>query len=164
MQKVQLNLELLLPQMCEQDKCIDLLTAWLADVRGIEKAHIVRKNGTAELCLHFDPNLLPLSRLERLARQAGVTVTERYRHEQFAFGGIDAADSAQTLQDALNALPGMLHASVNYAAGLIFVAYDSHVLTREEIFATVRRMGAQIWTDGTGASTAPVHSIKYLTI
>jgi Zn2+/Cd2+-exporting ATPase len=156
MQKVQLNLELLLPQMCEQDHCVDLLTDRLADVRGIEEAHIVRENGTAELCLHFDPNLLPLSRLERLAQEAGVAITVRYRHEQFAFGGIDAADSAQTLQDALNALPGMLHASVSYAAGLIFIAYDSHVLIRDEIFATVRLMGAQIWRNGTGASTASV--------
>ncbi len=154
MEKIQLNLGLLLPQIAEQDACIHLLTDRLADVRGVEEAHIVRENEGAQLCLHFDPNLLPLPRLERLAQQTGIAISERYRHEQIAFTGMDAADNAQSLEETLEALPGMLHASVSYAAGLIFVAYDSQELARKEILTLIQRMGARIVANVAGTTEA----------
>ncbi|RIK54189.1 MAG: cadmium-translocating P-type ATPase [Chloroflexi bacterium] len=144
MQKLKLALPLLLPEIDARDGCVRHLTERLAGVRGVEQAHIVRDNGTAQLCLHFDPNLVPLARLERLAQEAGAAVTQRYRHEQLAFAGLDAADAASTLEDALAELPGMLHVAVNYAAGLLFVAYDSQQLERTAIEATVRSLGARL--------------------
>ena len=45
MQKLKLNLTVLLPNIDGEDQCIDLLTKRLAGVRGIEEAHIVRNNG-----------------------------------------------------------------------------------------------------------------------
>lgn len=143
-EKLQVNLTLLLPAMEKGDQCVHLLTGRLAGVRGVEESHIVRDNGTAQLCLHYDPNLVSLSRLERLAHQAGAAITVRYRHESLPFAGLDAADAGQTLEKSLQNLPGMLHASVNYAAGLLFVAYDSEILARREIIAAVWRMGANI--------------------
>ncbi|MCC6167582.1 MAG: cadmium-translocating P-type ATPase [Caldilineaceae bacterium] len=144
MEQLQIDLPLLLPQIEERDRCVQLLADRLAGVRGVEQAHIVRHNGTAHLCLHFDPNLVPLARLERLARDAGAEVTERYRHEQVAFAGLDTADAATTLEAALAPLPGMLHVRVNYAAGLIFAAYDRAQLEWSEIERTVRSQGARL--------------------
>jgi Cd2+/Zn2+-exporting ATPase len=54
---------------------------------------------------------------------------------------MDAADAATTLTGLLEELPGMLHANVNYAAGLIFVAYDSTILSSAAIDETIRGMG-----------------------
>lgn len=143
MDKLKLDLPLLLPDIDARDECVHLLTDRLAGVRGVEQAHIVRHNGEAQLCLHFDPNLLPLARLQRLAQEAGADVTQRYRHEQVPFAGLDAADAAATLEDALARLPGMLHARVSYAAGLIFMAYDGEQLPWETIERTLRRYGAR---------------------
>lgn len=92
--------------------CVHLLTRQLSHVRGVEKAHVVADNGTAELCVHYNPNLVSLGQIQRIAVEAGAEVTARYRHEQIPFTGLDAADSATTLAQALEALPGMLHASV----------------------------------------------------
>ena len=144
MKTLRLDLLLLLPDIEERDNCVLLLTNRLAAVRGIKEAHIVRENGTAQLCLHYDPNLVSLERLQRLAESAGAAVTDRFRHEQMLFVGIDTADAAVNLQEYLAALPGMLHTSVSYAAGLIFVAYDSEVLDRVIIEKTVRSMGVRI--------------------
>ena len=146
MEKVRLELSLLLPQMADGDECVSRLTEYLQGAKGIQEAHIVRENGRAELCLHVDPNLLPLSRVERLAREAGAEVTTRYRHETIPFTGLDAADAAETLADALRELPGMLHAEVNYAAGLAFVAYDSTQLDRARIEEVMHRLGATVVT------------------
>ncbi|MCB0114814.1 MAG: cadmium-translocating P-type ATPase [Caldilineaceae bacterium] len=144
MQTLRLNLPLLLPEVTERDACVQLLIERLAGVRGIDEAHLVRDNGTAQLCLHYDPNLLPMDRLQRLAESTGAAVTDRYRHEQMPFAGLDAADAAATLEKALADLPGMLHTSVSYAAGLIFVAYDSQELARTTIQETIRSLGVRM--------------------
>ena len=160
MQTLRLDLPLLLPEMDERDRCVHLLTERLAGVRGIGEAHIVRDNGTAQLCLHYDPNLVSLGRVQRLAESAGAAVTGRYRHEQMPFAGLDAADAALNLQQALADLPGMLHTSVSYAAGLLFVAYDSETLDRATIEKTVRALGARIAgparSQVTGTVVAPI--------
>jgi Zn2+/Cd2+-exporting ATPase len=57
------------------DDCIDWLTEALNNQKGIEQAHIVREKGTAELCLHYDPNRISLTRVQRLAEEAGAELT-----------------------------------------------------------------------------------------
>ena len=140
-EKLQLDLTLLLPEMEDGDACASLLTEELESTRGVSKAHIVREDGVARLCLHYDPNLVSLSKIERLARDAGARVTDRYRHETIPLGRIPSADVADTLTKALEALPGMLHAHVNYAAGVAYVAYDSEQISRADIEAALGEMG-----------------------
>jgi len=140
----QLDLSILLPKLDADDECVNILTTKLAQQRGIEKAHIVRENGDAKLCLHYDPNLISLATVQRLAHEAGAEINQRYRHEQIPFTGMHSADAAPSLERQLKQLKGMIHASVNYAAGLIFVAYDSEVLQRETIERTIRGMGVDL--------------------
>ncbi|MCA0453835.1 MAG: cadmium-translocating P-type ATPase [Chloroflexi bacterium] len=142
--KTQLDLSIILPQMDEKDECVRLLLERLSYQKGIEKAHIVQENGTAKLCLHYDPNLLSLSTVQHLAREAGAEINEKYRHEQIAFTGLHSADAALSLERNLRNRPGVIHVNANYAAGLIFIAYDTSVLTREVIEAAIRSMGATI--------------------
>ncbi|MFN8420077.1 MAG: heavy metal translocating P-type ATPase [Anaerolineae bacterium] len=141
---IQLDLSILLPKMDNHDECVEFLTARLATLKGIEQAHIVEEGGKTRLCLHYDPNLLSLATVQRLAQEAGVEISQRYRHEQIAFAPLNAADAAIILERQLQQLKGMLHASVNYAAGLIFVAYDSEVLQRDTIEQTVQNMGTKL--------------------
>ncbi len=143
-QKVQLDLPLLLPDIDADDECINKLTFWLAHRDGIEELHFVREDGATLLCIHYDPNLITLSHVERLAKEVGVAISKRYRHERFPFASLPAADAAMSLQEVLAQLPGMLHVHVNYAAGLTFVAYDSMVLQRPSIIETAHRMGATL--------------------
>ncbi|MAS35471.1 MAG: cadmium-translocating P-type ATPase [Anaerolineaceae bacterium] len=141
---IQLDLALVLPAMDSADECVNILTDRLVSRKGIEKAHIVRENGSAQLCLHFDPNVISLAELKRLAQDSGVQVTDRYRHEQLPFTGLNTADAAQVLERSLERISGVLHASVNYAAGLLFIAYDNEVVQQDTIEQVVRQSGARI--------------------
>jgi Cd2+/Zn2+-exporting ATPase len=143
-QTIQLNLALLLADVDSADACVHRLSQTLALQKGIEQAHIVRENGSAQLCLHYDPNRITLTQVQRLAEDAGTALSDRYRHEQIPFVGLDAADSATTLSQELERLQGVIHANANYAAGLVFVAYDSTVVQRPAIEQTIRRMGARL--------------------
>lgn len=143
-EKLQLDLEIVVPDLDSGDECIQVLTERLTTHRGIERAHIVRDNGNAKLCLHFDPNLISLGEVKRIAQDSGAHITERYRHEQLAFTGLNAADSAQSLEKSLGKQDGVLHVSVNYAAGLLFIAYDNEVIQRPAIDAIIQQHGARV--------------------
>jgi len=148
MEKLKLNLPLLLPHVDDTDQCIALLTERLVTVRGVDQAHITRNNGAAELCLHYDPNLVSLDRIRRLAEEAGAEMTNRYRHETIPVFGMDAADAADSLTGVLQELEGVLHAQVSYAANLAFVAYDAEVVSRGQIDQALRRMGYSLAAPG----------------
>jgi len=137
----QIDLAILLPQIDADDECTEMLAGRLAQQRGLDKAHIVRENGSVKLCLHYDPNLITLAAVERLANEAGAQISEQYQHDQIAFIRPNTADAAIGLEQQLNSLKGVLHASVNYAIGIIYVAYDSHELSRASIERVIQGMG-----------------------
>jgi Cd2+/Zn2+-exporting ATPase len=140
---IELDIPLLLPQIENgQDECLEWLVTFLHNRKGILKAHLKQDLSPVALCIHYDPEQVPLASVRRLAQEAGASFTERYRHESLPFTGLDSADAALPLARSLETLPGMLHAQVNYAAGLVFVAYDSTLLERSRIIRTMRADGA----------------------
>lgn len=155
--KVKLELNLVLPQIDAADDCASHLTQRLSAQRGISQAHITQELGSAQLCLHYDPNLISLASVERLAQKAGAEVSSRYRHEQIAFSGLNVADAALAVQRQLETLPGMLHANVNYAAGLIFLAYDTQQLSASSVRQTLHSMGVREVASSASAQTEEVH-------
>ncbi|VAW43452.1 Lead, cadmium, zinc and mercury transporting ATPase; Copper-translocating P-type ATPase, partial [hydrothermal vent metagenome] len=139
---IELDIPLLVPDINDmQDDCLPQLEAALQNQRGILRAHIKEGKESPQLCLHYDPNLISLGTVQRIAREAGSNFTNRYRHETIPFAGMDAADAATGLVQSLEKLPGMLHANVNYAAGLLFVAYDSQILQRPLIQQAIQQLG-----------------------
>lgn len=146
-QTIQLELPLLLPDIEDtQDACIAQLEKSLQNQKGILRAHVRQEDVPPQLCLHYDPNLISLTAVRRLAIEAGSGFTERYRHERISVLGMSAADAAIGLAEVLQGLPGMLHANVNYAVELAFVAYDSEILQRSAIEHAVRQMGYHVET------------------
>ena len=151
MKELKLSLPLLLPDIEDTDHCVALLTERLVAVRGVEQAHISRENGVAELCIHYDPNLVSLARIRRLAEETGAEITTRYRHEAIPVYGMDAADAAGTLANVLQETQGVLHVQVSYVADLAYIAYDSKVVSRPQIEQIIRDMG---YSPGTPATAA----------
>ena len=68
--KLRLDLPLVLPGVDDvRDRCVARLIDLLAGRPGISEAHIVGPDGPApELCIHYDPATLSLSRVRELAR------------------------------------------------------------------------------------------------
>ncbi len=139
---LELDIPLIAPDIEDvRDRCLDRLEEAVKDRRGILHAHVIRETEPPRLCLHYDPNLLSLGAARRFAHQAGADFTDRYRHETVPVDGMDTADAADYLAGLLEEMPGMLHASVNYAAGLAFLAYDGRELDRPAIEEAIREVG-----------------------
>jgi Cd2+/Zn2+-exporting ATPase len=142
---LELEIPLLLPEVEDAaDQCVERLQEWLLSIAGIRDSHIKRDDGDAVLCLHYDPNLLSLDRVQRLARQAGAAISERYRHSTLRMVGMDCADCAASLEHILKRAPGMLNVNVNYAAEKMRVEYDSAVMAQDDIVKRVRAMGYDV--------------------
>ncbi len=151
---IELDIPLVAPDIDDaQDGCLCHLETALQNQRGILRAHVKYDQEPPQLCLHYDPNLISLTAVQRIAQKTGSDFTSRYRHETIPFSGMDAADAATGLAHSLEKLPGMLHASVNYAAGLAFVAYDTRSLQRPSIRQTIQHLGYKLLT-GTAVSSA----------
>ena len=151
---IKLDIPLLLPDIeDEEDRCLETLEKTLLAQKGIFRAH-VKSGRPPQLCIHYDPNLISLTAVQHIAQDAGSDFTERYRHERIPFGGITSTDAADVLAQVLRGLPGMIHASVNYAAGLAFVAYDTEKLDRAAIEKTMRQMGYKPVTETAAAPPA----------
>ena len=61
--KLALDLALVLPGILdEKDACVERLTELLR-AEGLEKVHLVREDGAARLCLHYDPQQFSVSRV-----------------------------------------------------------------------------------------------------
>ncbi len=138
---IELDIPLLLPEIEDKhDHCLEDLQSTLIHHKGIYRAHI-KEGQPPRLCIHYDPNLISLAAVERIARDTGNAFTERYRHERIPFNTPLSADAADILKQSLEKLPGMLHASVNAAAGLAFVAYDTETLDRKTIEKLMHQQG-----------------------
>ena len=90
-EKLKLDLSLVLPDVAdERDACIGRLTE-LLQAEGLEKVHLVHEDedGSARLCLHYDPQQFSVSRVRELAQAAGAKLGNRYRHENLRIDGMD---------------------------------------------------------------------------
>lgn len=115
-EKLFLELALVLPGIPdERDACIQRLTDTL-QAQGMEKVHVVQKNGKPCLCLHYDPLRFKLQQVRSMAQAVGAQLSARYQHELMRIDGMDCATCATVIEHALLRMDGVTEASVSYAA------------------------------------------------
>ena len=143
---LQLNIPILLPGVDdERDGCVSRLEQRLTNQTGIQRVHLDHDStGKPVLCLHYDPNLVPLEKLQRLARDEGAAITGRFKHETWPLKGMAQGTNVSNIEDIVRRVPGVLNASVNYAAERMWVEYDSTLGNRETIAAQVEKLGYRV--------------------
>ena len=64
MDKLKLELDVVLPENGDCERCVERLQTSLQQHRGVEEAHVDRTGRSPRLCLHFDPDLVSLAEIE----------------------------------------------------------------------------------------------------
>ena len=80
-EKLRLDIPILLPEVnTAADACVQILIEQIAGKEGVEDAHVVAgvDGEPARLCIHYDPDILPLPRIRDLIAAAGARISERY--------------------------------------------------------------------------------------
>ena len=90
MNKLKLDLEIILPSVgAPADPCVSRLVAALRGRPGVVDAHLEDDGGArGHLCVHFDPNVLTLARVEALVRASGAELVARYGHMNVSVQGL----------------------------------------------------------------------------
>lgn len=151
-EKLKLDLEVLLPHVAgERDQCISKLEQQLKNTRGITQAHIEKQDKKYALCLHYDPAVLHLANLKRLAERAGAKISNRYQHELLPIVGMDCSDCTLVIEHGIRRLDGVLDASVSYVSGTLKVDYDTEKTSNAAIKARVKGLGYEVPETGVKA-------------
>ena len=139
---VELEIPVLLPGVeDERDQCVARLTEQVGATPGIVRAHVESADGAAVLCLHYDRGLATLAAIERAAHRAGAGIVKRFHHELLWIRGMDCGDCAASIEHVVARSPGVLSASVSYAAEKMRIEYDSELVDHKAIVSRVRAMG-----------------------
>ena len=142
---IELEIPLLLPGVeGGRDGCLDRLEAALQHQKGLQRAHLERDKSPVVLCLHYDPHVLSLADVKRLAKRAGASIVNRYHHELIAIEGMDCSDCVTVIEHGIGRMEGVLAVNVNYAAQKMRVEYDAQKIDRGGIEKRVRSLGYTI--------------------
>jgi len=156
-EKLTLDLSLVLPDVPdERDACVGRLTE-LLQAEGMERVHVVREDGSARLCLHYDPERFSVSRVRELAQAAGAKLGNRYRHESLRIDGMDCPTCATVIEHALQRTDGVLEASVSYAAERLRVEFNSEKIARTAIVRRIEAFGYAVLEEGREAGWFAEH-------
>jgi len=146
---IELDIPLLLPDVAdEKDECLNRLEQSFQNQKGILRAHLEREKTPVDLCLHYDPNLLTLEQVRRMAERAGAGIANRYHHLSTPIEGMDCSDCVTVIEHSLGRLDGVLAVSVNYAAQNLRVEFDKQKIDRPAIEKRVRSLGYEIPVEG----------------
>ena len=156
-EKLKLDLSLILPDIPdERDACVGRLSE-LLQAEGVEQVHVIHEEGSASLCLHYDPQRFSVSRVRELAQGVGAKIGTRYRHESLRSDGMDCTTCATVIEHALQRIDGVLEASVSYAAERLRLEFDSEKVERRAIIQRLQALGYTVLEEGREAGWFAEH-------
>ncbi len=142
--KLALDLALVLPGVPdERDACVARLTSLLQS-EDIDQAHVIREDGKARLCLHYDSERISLAEVRQLAAAAGTSISKRYVHESLRIDGMDCPTCATVIEHALARIDGVLEAKVSYAAERLRLEFDSEKTSHKAVKRRIEALGYQL--------------------
>jgi Cd2+/Zn2+-exporting ATPase len=107
-----------------EDPCVTRLQDKLVGRPGIEEAHVTGvKEGKPQLCVHYDPNVISLSRLRELVSSTGLELTDRFAHVLARVNLPMMPGFAQRIAEQLRSLEGVIEADVS-PGGVVRIEYD----------------------------------------
>lgn len=146
MNKIQLDIPIILPEVVdEKDLCIKRITDMLGDKYGIDSVHITDSH-PAQLCIHYDPDLVSLKLVQNIARQCGAEITHRYKHMLVEVQGIRHQRHAASIETSLRGVTGIVEASAS-ASGVIRLEWDSQYISEKQIRSALQNIGLTIQGD-----------------
>jgi Cd2+/Zn2+-exporting ATPase len=146
---IDLEIPLLLPGVTDdRDACLVRLEAALKNQKGIQRAHVERDKRPIDVCLHYDPDVVSLADVKRLAERAGAQIANRYHHALIPIENMDCSDCVTVIEHSVGRIDGVLAVNVNYAAQKMRVEFDKQKTDQAAIERRVRSLGYDIPMEG----------------
>lgn len=146
MKKTKINLDLILPDVPdEKDACVKRIIDDLEGRQGIEKVHVVPETEStkAQLCFHYDPDIISVEKVGKLAEQSGAKITERYHHLLVEVDGFRHQRQTRLIETALYGKHGILSASASLS-GMLMIEYDTSLFKKVQVYELIKKEGLEI--------------------
>jgi Cd2+/Zn2+-exporting ATPase len=108
------------------------------------------------LTVTYDPAVVPLSVLEDHARESGLALQQQFRHATLRLEGLDCPECAGAVEHGVTHIPGVLSASVSFAAGSLYVEYDAGTTDLSRVAEAVGRTGYRAVVPGASSNVVVV--------
>ena len=146
MKTTEIDIPVLLPDVPdEKDHCVSLMMEMLKDREGIDKVHIKDSttDGESKLCIHYQPEIITLERVQEIARNSGAKLTNQFSHVVYEVEGVRHQRHARTLTARIGDTKGVIDAQVA-ASGTIRVEFDRTETNEEAIKEAIRKQDLEI--------------------
>lgn len=147
MKKLQIEIPIILPGVPDdKDPCVQNFIKVIREEKGVEDVHVAEPNekgGVPQLCFHYNPSEISMSRIRSLAKQVGTSVTEHIGHQLLEVKGVRHTRHARSIEQALKGLEGMLEISISLS-GMVRVEYDKKVLNDTKVLDALKKEGLTI--------------------
>ncbi|GJM36025.1 MAG: ATPase [Saprospiraceae bacterium] len=143
MKKTQIEIPILLPEIPdEKDYCVTRLLEALEDKDGIKEAHI-KDGNPAQICIHYDPEVVSLEKVKDIAKKNGAELTNRFHHLLLDVKGIRHQRHARAIGQSLMQAKGIVGASAS-ATGQLRLEWDTQEVEEPEVLKIVKKSGLKI--------------------
>ena len=144
MKKIEIQLELLLPEVGSHDDCIARLNGLIESHKGVNKTHFRESDGTSSdsICIHFDPDVISVGEIRQFALQAGADLGEQYGHLLLKVRTMNAR-RARNLSGQIESIKGVLDAGVS-ADGVIRIEFAKEMTSEQAVRAKITELGVDI--------------------
>ena len=110
--------------------------------------------GATALRVSYDPADCSPECLDQAAAHAREGLEEHYGHEELRVAGMDCGDCARTIARAVEAMDGVSHVDVSFAAARVRLEYEAGGVDLDRVADRIRGLGYQVSRQG--APTPPV--------
>ena len=164
-EKLRLDMQVLLPEIRDEaDACVGRLISELEGKSGIEDVHLrpAADEKPAQLCIHYDPQALPLARIRQIVEASGARISARFGHVLWDADGIGHERRARMVADALRAKAGVLEADAS-ASGRVHIEFDREQISYDQLREFLEKIGVKprialmASSDTTTKNTSPAH-------
>ncbi len=120
--------------------CSQAVQDALSSLEGVEDARV--NLATEKASFAYDPARVSMDEVEKAVRDAGYEVAKD--ELSLTIGGMHCATCSMTVRDALQNLPGVSRANVNFALGKATVEYDAGTVTQAQLKHAVEKAGYKV--------------------
>lgn len=149
-----LEVPVFLPLLEDCTACAERFRSRLVVVKGIAAARLDESG--RRLTLTYDPAILSTADLELRVKEAGLAVTDRFRHATLRLEGLDCPECAGAVEHGVTHLPGVLSAAANFTAASLHVEYDAETTDLDRVAEAVGRTGYRALIPGAASDVVVV--------
>lgn len=146
MKKTKINLDLNLPDIPdEKDACVMRIINDLEGRQGIEKVHVVPETESTkpQLCFHYDPDIIILEKVQKLAEESGAKITEQYHHLLVEVEGLRHQRQTRLVEISLQDNKGVLSVSASLS-GVLLIEFDARLVKEEQVYKLIKKEGLKV--------------------